>query len=236
MAIPKPVPTASFFSKALWFALHRPGRVWAQVRTLRTFWVTRQLFRLFPAPGIRLERNARIQRYGSLMAEAPGARIAIGEHTLVFEKAVVEAYGQGSIEVGADSILSDVRLYSRGRVRIGKRFLGSWGLFLQDFSPHPSDATRRGLQSEWACRHFAPSWATPSDKDLAKLEWDFSPGTIEIGDNVWVGAQCVVLKNVKIGDGCIVAAGSVVTGGDYPPHSLIAGNPAHVIRELSSKN
>ncbi len=51
-----------------------------------------------------------------------------------------------------------------------------------------------------------------------------------IGDNVWIGYRAMVLKGVTIGDGAIVAANSVVTK-DVPPHCIVAGNPAKVIRE-----
>jgi acetyltransferase-like isoleucine patch superfamily enzyme len=54
---------------------------------------------------------------------------------------------------------------------------------------------------------------------------------VVIGDNVFIGAGCLILKGVTIGEGCTVGAGSVVTG-DLAPKSVCAGNPARVIREL----
>lgn len=56
-------------------------------------------------------------------------------------------------------------------------------------------------------------------------------GDIKVGDKVWIGANATILKNVEIGEGCIVAANSLVTSGSYPSNSLIAGNPAKVIKE-----
>ena len=53
---------------------------------------------------------------------------------------------------------------------------------------------------------------------------------IVIGDHVWIGAKATILKGVTIGDGAVIAAGSVVTR-DVPAHSLCAGVPAKVIRE-----
>jgi acetyltransferase-like isoleucine patch superfamily enzyme len=52
---------------------------------------------------------------------------------------------------------------------------------------------------------------------------------IRIGDRVWIGARAVILKGVTIGDGAIVAAGSVVTK-DVAPGTLVAGVPAKFIR------
>jgi len=56
-----------------------------------------------------------------------------------------------------------------------------------------------------------------------------SKGPIVIGNDVWIGTQSVVLSGVKIGDGAIIAANSVITT-DVPAYSIVAGSPARVIR------
>ncbi len=55
---------------------------------------------------------------------------------------------------------------------------------------------------------------------------------ITIGDDVWFGGDVVVLPGVRIGDGAIIGAGSVVTR-DVPAGCIAAGNPCKVIRELT---
>ena len=50
-----------------------------------------------------------------------------------------------------------------------------------------------------------------------------------IGNRCFLAVNCTILPGVKIGDECIVGAGAVVTK-DVPPHSIVAGNPAKVIR------
>ena len=52
---------------------------------------------------------------------------------------------------------------------------------------------------------------------------------IEIGNDVWLGANVIVVDGVRIGDGAIVAAGSVVTK-NVPPYAIVGGVPAKVIR------
>ena len=52
-----------------------------------------------------------------------------------------------------------------------------------------------------------------------------------IGNDIWIGANAVLLPGVTIGDHSVVAAGAVVTK-DVPPHSLVAGVPAKIIKKI----
>ena len=52
-----------------------------------------------------------------------------------------------------------------------------------------------------------------------------------IEDDAWIGAGAIILPGVTIHKGAIVGAGSVVTK-DVPPYSIVAGNPARVIRQI----
>lgn len=54
---------------------------------------------------------------------------------------------------------------------------------------------------------------------------------IEVGNNVWIGGNVVVLPGVKIGDNVVIGAGSVVNK-DIPPNAVAVGNPCKVIKEL----
>lgn len=53
-----------------------------------------------------------------------------------------------------------------------------------------------------------------------------------IGDDVTVYTGATVIGNVELGDGCVIAAGAVVTT-DVPPRSLFAGVPAKLVKRLS---
>jgi maltose O-acetyltransferase len=54
---------------------------------------------------------------------------------------------------------------------------------------------------------------------------------IKVGNGCWIGARSMILPGVTIGDGCIIAAGSVVTK-DCEPNGLYAGTPAKRIKDL----
>lgn len=58
---------------------------------------------------------------------------------------------------------------------------------------------------------------------------------VVIKNNVWIGANCIIMPGVTIGEGSIVAAGSVVVK-DVPEMCICGGNPAKVIKIYSSKN
>ena len=57
----------------------------------------------------------------------------------------------------------------------------------------------------------------------------YDEGQIMIEDDVWIGANVIILKNVKISKGAVIGAGSVVTK-DVPSYAIAAGNPAKVLR------
>ena len=58
-----------------------------------------------------------------------------------------------------------------------------------------------------------------------------STNPVVIGDDVWIGANAVVLPGVTIGSHCVVAAGAVVTK-DVPTHTLVGGIPAKIIKTI----
>lgn len=62
-------------------------------------------------------------------------------------------------------------------------------------------------------------------------EQGVSTSAVVIEDDIWIGANAVVLPGVTIGHHSVVAAGAVVTK-DIPPHSLVAGVPAKVIKQI----
>lgn len=67
-----------------------------------------------------------------------------------------------------------------------------------------------------------------SDKSLRIDQQGISTRSVVISDDVWVGANAVILPGVTIGTHAVVAAGAVVTK-DVPPHTVVAGVPAKVI-------
>lgn len=62
----------------------------------------------------------------------------------------------------------------------------------------------------------------------------YSKGPVIIGDKVWIGDKATILPGIKIGEGAIIAANSVVTK-DVPSYSVVGGNPAKVIKKINNE-
>ncbi|WP_303817218.1 CatB-related O-acetyltransferase [Selenomonas ruminantium] len=59
--------------------------------------------------------------------------------------------------------------------------------------------------------------------------------SVKIGNDVWIGTRAIILGDVNIGDGAIIAAGAVVTK-DVPAYAIVAGVPARIIRQRFEDN
>lgn len=125
----------------------------------------------------------------------------------------------GRIEIGDFTVINqNTFLNADNLVRIGRYCLIARDVLIQDNNSHPLDPEKRKQQ---ALSHHA----NPTDT------YESDNGPIELEDCVWVGTRSIILKNVKIGYGSIIAAGSVVTK-SIPPMSIAAGNPAKVVKTI----
>lgn len=79
------------------------------------------------------------------------------------------------------------------------------------------------------CTLVASNHSVETSEYMIDAPWDASKTSIQIGDDVWIGANCVILPGVTIGRGAVIGAGSVVTK-DVPDFCIYAGNPARFLR------
>lgn len=113
--------------------------------------------------------------------------------------------GSGSIRIGDAVMISPgVRISASDEITIGNGCMMANGVYITDCDWH-------GIYD--------------------RVNRDPDPRPVRIGDNVWIGDRATVLKGVTIGDNSIVAACSVVTR-DVPANTVVAGNPARVVKEL----
>jgi len=65
--------------------------------------------------------------------------------------------------------------------------------------------------------------------DYSKLDLPDTAATVRIFDDVWIGAETIILPGVTIGRGCIIGAGSVVDS-DIPDYSIAVRNPVRIVK------
>jgi len=178
------------------------------------------LQRLLLRPTCRVAQGARI--YQSARIHNAAGRpdgIRIGSYSAVQGELLTFGHG-GEIDIGEWCFIgSQTRIWSAAKVSVGDRTLISHQVNIFDSQTHPVSASKRHEQFKSIMTHGHPE----------SIDLDEQP--VIIGNDVWIGAAAIILKGVKIGDGAIVGAGSVVTC-DVPAWTLVAGNPARVIREL----
>ena len=107
------------------------------------------------------------------------------------------------------------------RLRIGKFCAIARGVkFIMNGANHQMDGI-----STYPFFIFGSGW---EDARPAEGELPYKGDTV-IGNDVWIGFDALIMPGVRIGDGAIVAARSVVTG-DVPAYAIVGGNPARVVR------
>jgi len=161
--------------------------------------------------------NLNICARSNCTADGPG-RITIGNNCRIFGS--LQSQDAGEIRIGDYSCIYErVIIGSVSSIRMGKGVMIANHVHIYDNNNHPTSPERRyqmcldGFEGDhWRWRYA-----------------DSAPIVIE--DNVWIGEYAAVLKGVTIGRGAIVASHAVVTK-DVPPYTIVAGNPARVVKEI----
>jgi len=146
--------------------------------------------------------------------------IIIGPNTHIKGELLVFGHG-GHIEIGSYCYIGEnSRIWSAKEIKLGDRVLISHNVNIFDNLVHPLNPKMRHDQ-------FVAIITEGQPKEITTLD----EKKVEIGDDVLVGAMSIILRGVTIGKGSLIGAGSVVTK-DVPPYSIVAGNPARIVREI----
>jgi acetyltransferase-like isoleucine patch superfamily enzyme len=190
--------------------------LWLFLAVRSLFYFVKRVFicePLFKAYCTRYGRNLRtdvfvhwVQGHGEILI---GDDVTIdGKCAFVFSSRYVD---RPVLEIGDRSGIGHNCSFTVGkRITIGRDCMISGGTVILDSSGHPTDPAAR-------LAHLPPS---PEEVR-----------PVEIGDNVWIGMGSLVLPGVKIGDGSIVTARSVVRY-HVRPYTIVSGNPARKIADL----
>lgn len=112
------------------------------------------------------------------------------------------------LEVGDDFAMTSGVICAAERITIGRHVMVGANCTIVDTDFHPLDADLR-----------------------RRVPMAAQTAPVHIEDDVFIGMHSLILKGVTLGEGSVIGAGSVVTK-VVPPHTIAAGNPARIIREL----
>lgn len=170
--------------------------------------------RLRFANHIRLGHGAYLDH--SVYVHACPQGVTIGPGTLVMHGAILHVYNfrnmpHSGIRIGRDSLIGEYNVIrGQGGVTIGDRVYTSPMVQIVAVNHVFDDPTR------------------------PFVEQGITAQGIVVEDDVWIGSGAVITDGVRVGQGAVVAAGAVVTG-DVPPHVVVAGVPARVVREIDGR-
>lgn len=152
---------------------------------------------------------------------AKGASLSIGDNCIIkssFLSNLVGLYARtiivtrtpgAEIVIGDNVGISGATLYARKGIRIGDNTNIGGNVKILDNDFHPVEIEAR----------------------LADDKEKIGTSPITIGKNCFIGCNSIILKGTKLGDGCVVGAGAVVSG-TFEANTVIAGNPAREIRKI----
>ena len=175
----------------------------------------RSLFSWIPAaPGTLLRWLA----FKPLFKESSSYRLGVGVFILGF----------GNISLGRDVSLNRYSSLTsdRGKITLGNR------VYLGDFSIISGDDGEVSIGNDVL---IGPNCLIQAANhrfdrmDVPIMDQGHVPGSVVIGNDVWIGAGVVVCPGAQIGDGAVVGAGAVVAGG-IPPRAVAVGVPAKVVK------
>jgi acetyltransferase-like isoleucine patch superfamily enzyme len=181
---------------------------------------------------IEMGRNLHTLSTFCFQAEKPNGKIEVGDDFVAYYNCKISAWGRGRIKIGDYcSLGSRTKVDSRESITIGNYVLISWDVLMADFDGHPIDPEERAAEMEYSQSLIWPRFYKNNTINKNTYTSRFVSKPIVIEDKVWIGARAIIMKGVRIGYGSIVAAGTIVTE-DVPPHSIVAGNPAKVVKTL----
>jgi len=167
--------------------------------------------------GVQVGQNTKIQT--RVDRRNGKGRITIGDDCLI-EGSLVTETDESSICIGDNVYIGGATILDCAiAITIEDDVLISYRCIIADSDNH---SFRYSLR-----KHDLADW-----KNGGQHDWSTTlRSPIMIRKGAWIGAQCILLKGVTIGEGAIVGSGSVVTK-DVPAWTVVAGNPARAVKEI----
>ena len=154
-------------------------------------------------------------------------KVNIGNHCLLGVTIYLET-PDARVNIGDRVYMGNSSIIAKTSVILGNDIMVSSGVTFYDHDSHSLDYRQRSMD----LKQVYSDYINENGNYLKNKNWNFvNSQPIKIEDNVWIGTEALILKGVTVGEGAIIGARSVVTK-DVPPYTLVAGNPAKVIKHL----
>lgn len=150
--------------------------------------------------------------------------IIFGKHVSCYAGCSFSIGANGQCIIGDFTLLNGALVMAEEKIEIGSHCLVSWNVGIADSDFHPLEPAQRLIDARALAPYFKDRPPRPKLKTAP----------VKISDNVWIGMNATILKGVAIGENSVVAAGSVVTK-SVEPNTVVAGNPAIVIKKFDHK-
>ena len=153
--------------------------------------------------------------------------LKIGKHCII-DGAFVFEKDSGHVNIGDRVHIGGSTFISINEIDIGNDVTIAWDCLFYDHNSHSINWEERKNDTEQEYQDCVNGLGV-----IAHKTWDVvRSAPIKICDKAWIGVGCKILKGVTIGEGAIVAAGSVVTK-DVRSWTVVGGNPAVFIKKVS---
>jgi galactoside O-acetyltransferase len=154
-------------------------------------------------------------------------KVTVGNHCLLGVTIHLET-PDAKVSIGDRVYMGNSSIISKTSVTLGNDILVAWGVTFYDHDSHSLDYKERDRDIKNAYNDFI----NEKGNYLKNKDWStVNSAPIKVEDHAWIGAEALILKGVTIGEGAVVGARSVVTK-DVPPYTVVAGNPAKVVKHL----
>lgn len=151
--------------------------------------------------------------------------LKIGEQCVIGGAFIFETVG-GYVQIGNRVHIGASTFISKSRITIEDDVTIAWGCTIYDHNSHSIYWNERKSDTIREYRDLL-EYGDP----IVNKDWDnVITKEITICKKAWIGMNVIILKGVTIGEGAVVAAGSVVTK-DVPPYRVVGGNPAQIIKQ-----
>lgn len=187
-------------------------------RIYRKLLISYTKLKYFAQQSITVGKDSIIYPSSRIATTCKGGSIKIGNNCIIgrsksssiighfFPTKIVVKEDDAKVTIGNNTNLNGVYIASRKSVEIGNNCRIAAGVTILDHNGHLVNSCNRTYGQD-------------------------NPKSVIIGNNVWLGTNCIVLKDTVIGDNCVVSCGSIIKG-VFEPNSIIQGNPGVVVGNL----